>query len=117
MKYAANQRRISSFVKIVNFVRQARAKDQICLMAVSSGTTSRFTKLGSFCYNNVTFFTQSWIPRVIFQDYIQSHKNTLQYFLYLKPFLIGDMGTTRFFTYALNFIWHINCIIFRTNIK
>jgi len=34
MKYAANQRRISSFVKIVNFVRQARAKDQICLMAV-----------------------------------------------------------------------------------
>jgi len=35
MKYSANQRRISSFVKIVNFVRQARAtKDQICLMAV-----------------------------------------------------------------------------------
>jgi len=37
MKYAANQRRISSFVKIVNFVRQAGAKDQICLMAVSCG--------------------------------------------------------------------------------
>jgi len=35
MKYSANQRRISSFVKNVNFVRQARAKYQICLMAVS----------------------------------------------------------------------------------
>jgi len=34
MKYSVNQRRISRFVKIVNFVRQARAKDQICLMAV-----------------------------------------------------------------------------------
>ena len=34
MKYAANQRRILSVVKIVNFVRKARAKDQICLMAV-----------------------------------------------------------------------------------
>ena len=34
MKCSANQRRISSFVKIVNFVRQARDKDQICLMAV-----------------------------------------------------------------------------------
>jgi len=34
MKYSANAGRISSFAKIVNFVRQARAKDQICLMAV-----------------------------------------------------------------------------------
>ena len=33
-EYSANQRHISSFVKIVNFVRQARAKDQIGLMAV-----------------------------------------------------------------------------------
>ena len=35
MKYPANQKRISSFAKIFNFVRQARATDQICLMAVS----------------------------------------------------------------------------------
>jgi len=34
MKDSANQRRISSFVKIVNFVRQTKAKNQICLMAV-----------------------------------------------------------------------------------
>jgi len=34
MKYSVNAGRISSFVKIVNFVRQARAKGQICLMAV-----------------------------------------------------------------------------------
>ena len=34
MKYAVNAGRISSVVKIVNFVRQARAKDQSCPMAV-----------------------------------------------------------------------------------
>jgi len=34
MKYSVNTGRISSVVKIVNFVRQARAKDPICLMAV-----------------------------------------------------------------------------------
>ena len=34
MKYSVNAGRISNFVKIVNFVRQAKAKDQICLMAV-----------------------------------------------------------------------------------
>ena len=34
MEYSVNAGSISSFVKIVNFVRQARAKDQICLMAV-----------------------------------------------------------------------------------
>jgi len=37
MKYSANQRRISRFVKIVNFVRQATAKIQIGLMAVGVG--------------------------------------------------------------------------------
>ena len=34
MKYSVNAGRIPSVVKIVNFVRQARAKDQICLMVV-----------------------------------------------------------------------------------
>jgi len=34
MKYSVNAGRISSFVKIANFVRQAKAKDPICLMAV-----------------------------------------------------------------------------------
>ena len=34
MKYSVNPGSISGFVKIVNFVRQATAKDQIGLMAV-----------------------------------------------------------------------------------
>ena len=46
MKYSVNQRRISSFVKIVNFVRQARAKDQICLMAVYMKELKINTPLG-----------------------------------------------------------------------
>jgi len=41
MKYSVNAGRISSFVKIVNFVRQARAKDQICLMAVIRDSVQR----------------------------------------------------------------------------
>jgi len=35
MKYSVNAGSIPSFVKIVNFVRQAKAKEQIGLMAVS----------------------------------------------------------------------------------
>ena len=59
MKYSAKQRRISSFAKIVNFVRQARAKDQICLMAVYIKELKINTPLGrafstqSFCCGQI----------------------------------------------------------------
>ena len=46
MKYSVNQRRISSVVKIVNFVRQSTAKDQICLMAVLYGKLHKLGRLG-----------------------------------------------------------------------
>ena len=55
MKYSAGQRRISSFVKIVNFVRQARAKDQIYLMAVYMKELKINTPLGR------AFSTQSFV--------------------------------------------------------